>query len=158
MLPDQLDDLVERCARGLLGDDPAHLVRVFLVRQFHRRIQGREAIGAGRLVQHALELDLSELCLHLPRSSSNVIMLDAFDIPDLDAALLRRAQIEVRLHHRSQHLSSLCFHHPLDLVQWCVHRVFAAQRVFKLLHAMARVAERAVIGDRAGVRGGHSSR
>jgi hypothetical protein len=31
-----------------------------------------------------------------------------------------RAQIEVRLHHRSQHLSSLRFEHSLDLVQRCV--------------------------------------
>jgi hypothetical protein len=32
LLPDQLDDFVERCARGLLGDDSTHLVRVLLVR------------------------------------------------------------------------------------------------------------------------------
>jgi len=29
------------------------------------------------------------------------------------------------------------FDHPLDLMQWCVHHVVAAQCVFELLHVLS---------------------
>jgi hypothetical protein len=69
------------------------------------------------LIEIAIELHLAELRLDLSRSSSDFRALGAVDVAHLDPALLRRTQVEVRLHHRSQHLAPLCLEHALDLVQ-----------------------------------------
>jgi hypothetical protein len=57
LLPDQLDDLVERRARGFATvrcpSGECFSSGNFIV------VSRRQADGAGRLVQHALELDLS---------------------------------------------------------------------------------------------------
>jgi hypothetical protein len=97
----QLDDLVERRPRALLGHDPAHLVRVLLGGQLHRRVQRRQPLDARRLVQVALVLDLAEARLDRPRAVANLRALHAVGAAHLHVALLRRAQREVRLHHRA---------------------------------------------------------
>src|SRR5213078_2718490 len=147
-LRDHFNHLVERRLRALLGDHPPKLVRVLLFGQLHRGIEWRESLGAGGSVQVPIKLDLTELRLDLSGSAPSLRSLDAVGTSHIDGTLLGRALIEVRLHHRAQHLAALCPKQPLDLVQRRVHRLGAGEVVLKLLHVLPRLAERTVIGDR----------
>ncbi len=141
LLRDQLDDLVERRTRGLLGNEPANLIRVHLRSQLHCRVERRESVGARRLIQVALELDLAELGHHRARAPVRRGALDSVGATDVHRPLLLAPPIEVRLHHRPQHLAALGPQHPLDLMQRRVHRVLAREVVLELLDVLSRFAE-----------------
>jgi len=152
---DQLDHLVERRPRALLGHHPAHLQRVPLGGQAERRIERCQPLGARRLVQLAIDLDRAEQGLELPRRSSYLRALDTIGTLDGNPPLTCGLRVVVRLQHRAQQLAALLGQHPLDLIVRRRHRVVVGEVVFEIAHQVARLAERAVVGDRACRRGAH---
>lgn len=98
----QLDDLVERRPRAVLRDQPAHLERVVLDRQPERRVQRSEPLGPRGLVQVARQRHLAVLRLEGAGCPTDLRPRDAIDAADLHQPLLRRPQIDVRLHQLTQ--------------------------------------------------------
>lgn len=96
-LVDQLDHLVERGLRTLLGDDPPHFERVFLLGQAERRVERRDRRHANRAVQPARHGDLAEGRLDRARTRAHVWPRDAVGADYLDGLLGRAARVDVRL-------------------------------------------------------------
>ena len=116
---DQLDDLVERRLRALLGDEAPQLKRVLLVGQAEGRVERRDAAGPRRLVQQPLDLDLSDGRLDSTRRRARVSALDPVGADHLHAALPLGAPIDIALHQVAQQRGPIRREQPRHLVRGC---------------------------------------
>ncbi len=103
---DQLAHLVERGPGALLSDEPPDLHRVFLGRQPKGRVERRQPFAPRLLVELPLHLDRPEQRLELPAGGPYLSALDAVGSGNLDAALVRRPGVVVRLHRLPEQLAT----------------------------------------------------
>jgi hypothetical protein len=129
--------------------------RVLLGGQPERRVERREPVAAGRLVELAIDLDGAEQRFELTRRGPRLHALDAVSALDRHAPLACRLRVVVRLHHLPQQLAALLGQQALDLIVRRLHRVVVGEVVFEVAHQAARLAEQAVVGDRLGARHAH---
>ncbi len=146
-LLDQLDDLVERRLRALLGNDLTQLVRVLLVRQSECGIERREALHPWGLIEQPVHFDLADDRLDSARCRAYVPAFDTVRANQLHSPLLLGAPIEVALRQLAKQRVPILRDQPRHFVRGRALVGHCEQALDDLVHRHVSLAERAVIGD-----------